>query len=318
MSLIKKVDQVFSRYGAVEQCTYQASIEFAKRAYLSEDFPIFEHSSYHIYGSLAYQYKLFTFNSLAWSGIIAVNDTELFIFTPYVRQADVFYEECLKIKHDLQSPGFVIKNVSECFFNSLGALNVKFSIVPRSLNEVVYEADVLAELSGKQFAKLRHAYNKYITAGRLHFEDVNPEKISDVESVHTKWHLYQSGKYHKDRKERELYTIRCFADLSKNPDLIFRVGYLNSIPVSIIIMHRAVCHSEWMVSYLIKGINNKEFGGAHGISDATYCYAFKLAKQKGIKWINDGDLGTEIGSSTHKLKFKPKLFLKSFDIIDVI
>jgi len=51
-----------------------------------------------------------------------------------------------------------------------------------------------------------------------------------------------------------------------------------------------------------------------GVSDATYCYCFEKSQKMGIKYLNDGELGTEIGTREHKLHFKPSTFLKSFDV----
>jgi hypothetical protein len=43
-------------------------------------------------------------------------------------------------------------------------------------------------------------------------------------------------------------------------------------------------------------------------------HAFRLANEFGISKLNDGELGTELGTRLHKMKFGPTLFLKSFDI----
>ncbi|MBI5133818.1 MAG: DUF2156 domain-containing protein [Candidatus Taylorbacteria bacterium] len=285
--------------------------------YVGEPDPIFEHNAYHIMAYLAFDYEIFFASTERWQAVIGIGVKDLILFTPRVIGApDDLIETVRLLKRENPDIEVRIQNVSEHWVKShQSALAKDWRIVPRSREEAIYDASKLAELSGAHFSNLRNTRNRLLAKGRLIFKRLTEESLGDAFSVLDRWQATQGSKYKKYKAEKEKYVYQKTARLAKAPDHICaEIGYMEGRPVSAFILHFCPNFPGWAVLYSTKGINDPDKGGAKGVSDATYIHCIEKAQKHGVKFINDGELGPEEGTRSHKLQFLPVRFLKSYDI----
>lgn len=294
--------------------------QFITSLYSQEEKPIFEHSSYHVLSYLKFQSSIFALNHNFGATILVLRKENVFLFTPLVEDFKTFENFTLSFTHGLNLKELEIQNVSEQWLNTF---NEKSSqrfknwcfIKPRSKEEVVYSVPILCELPGKKYAKLRYARNKLLNSGQLKFKKITRDNLPDALAVLDLWQKVQGFKYSKDKYQKERFVFEIFVGLSLlEKNLIFEIGYVQRRPLSVIALYKNPNKDKWGTLYLVKGINREIDGGVHGVSDATYSYGFLKAQGMGIERLNDGELGEEKGTRTHKLGFGPIEFLKSFDI----
>ncbi|OGY12212.1 MAG: hypothetical protein A3A58_00565 [Candidatus Blackburnbacteria bacterium RIFCSPLOWO2_01_FULL_41_27] len=297
----------------------EVSLDTIDALFAKEPFPIFEHSSYHVLSYLSYESKVFFLAGEFGQTILVLRDDNFFLFSPLVKDDKEFNQfiECFFEQFNYKK--LLIQNISQFWLDSFVNDPIfsiwNLEVHPRSKEEVVYDVELLTELKGKEFAKLRNTRNKFLNKV-MHFNAVNSSNLEDVLTVLENWQRYQGFKYSKNRYEKEQFSLRKFAEYFAGLDrFCFEVGYVEEVPLCIVAMHKNNNNVDFGTLYIIKGLNKSEAGGIHGISDAAYCYCFKKAKEMGLKYLNDGELGHEEGTRQHKLRFKPVQFLKSYDVV---
>jgi len=302
--------------------SFSKDYNFICNLYEKEEKPIFEHSPYHVLSYLQYGNKLFGVVGNFGATILVVGKTDQFLFTPKVLDYKEFYQLVKSILTLFSRESLMIRNVSESWLRSFTGhfgtkQNLKIKVIPRSKEEAIYSVDLLTLMPGKEFSKLRQTRNKLLNKGLLSFREIVGKKdLSDSLKVLDKWNQVQGYKYTKKKINKEKYVLERFFSLRDKFDhVVFGIGYIGDKPLSVYLMYRIPKKPNYGTIYILKGINRKSEGGRHGISDATYCYCFFQAKKWGIKFINDGELGSEVGTRVHKLGFKPIEFLKSFDVL---
>lgn len=300
---------------------YDKDCEFINSLYVKENMPVFEHSPYHVLSYLTFQNKLYAIKGCFGKAIVVSDNNHFWLFTPMVKSFPKFEEFIFSLVSNSETRKVEIKNVSEQWLENFRekaskSLIKKTEVKERSKEEAIYDTDLLCELPGKDFAKLRNKRNKLLNKGTLVLQKVDKNNLNDALFVLKKWSETQGYKYSKNKYEKEVFVLKSFLEISlKDRNLILRTGYINHEPLSICAFHKVKNKPSWGIIYLIKGINRPTDGGLHGVSDATYCYCFFKARQMGIKRLNDGELGSEKGTREHKLRFKPVMFLKSLDLV---
>lgn len=301
----------WSLYGFNDQ-----SIGFINSLYSKEPYPVFEHNKYHILSYLKFNNELFAVENKYWKSILISQESKNKLFTPMIVNVSEFIND-LKTSN-IES--LEIINVSqEWIKNNFAELKNNFNkvdLISRSKEEAVYDLDVLSELSGSQFAKLRNTKNKLITNQKLIFKKLNTqEDLEQAKELINIWNLIQGYKYSKDKKEKEKYVLECLVSESVNDkNLIVEMGFVEGKPLCIVVYFLSPTHDKWSEIYMVKGINRTSDQGLHGISDAAYLHVFNELKKMGAKYANDGELGSEEGTRNHKLRFQPCMFLQSFDL----
>jgi len=304
---------------------YRRDCQFVAGLYGTEEKPIFEHSGFHVLSHLRFGSVVWGIEGGEgkWKGVAVLREGRVFLFTPAIENHKMFTRFLGGFQAKLGVPELEIQNVSKQWTALFEKHTVNFfppswrySLHPRSKEEVVYDAKLLHELRGKEFEKLRNSKNKLLKRGTLAFRAVRRENLSDALHVLEAWQEEQGYKYAKNRYAKEQYTVERFCELAEQfPDILFEIGYGEGKPLSMCILHRTEQAKQWGVIYLVRGLNRRVEGGMHGVSDATYCHCFDRAYEWGIKFLNDGELGSEYGTREHKLRFKPVEFLQSFDIV---
>ncbi|MCJ7805298.1 DUF2156 domain-containing protein [Patescibacteria group bacterium] len=300
---------------------FHLDFEFLTNLYSKEKKHIFEHSPYHVLSYLRFKNQLYGISGRFGSLVLVSRKDDKFLFTPRIDDFKSFELFIKAIKRSLGVTKIEIRNVSEQWLQSflVNVSNVAkrgMSVKERSREEAIYDVDLLCELRGKDFAGIRQSRNKLLNSGSIQFKPFTKISLKDGVGVLNKWQKVQGWKYVKERIEKEKYVLARFFDFSRlTKNVLCGVGYYKEVPLSILVMHLVPNGEKSGTIYLLKGINRPSDGGTHGISDATYCYAFLRAKEMGIKYLNDGELGTEEGTRRHKLNFKPIEFLKSYDVL---
>ncbi len=279
--------------------------------YINETDPIFEFSSYHVLSYLSFETEVYYLESdFGKSILLTRNNGEIELFTPLV-------EDLQKFLLWLEQSNIVKKilNVSQKWHDKYSN-KINGKVISRSENEVIYDVNLLNELSGGSFSGMRQARNKLLNNDVLTFNQINNSNLSDALSVLEKWQNVQGMKYQKNKLDKEKFVYSKFNEFVKQTtDLYFCIGYVDKKPLSVAVLHRVEWKNNWGVIYLIKGINRVTDGGIHGVTDATYYHIFQMAKRWNLNYLNDGELGNEEGTREHKLRFKPVKFLKSYDIL---
>lgn len=294
---------------------YQKDSIFINGLYEREKKPVFEHSSYHVLSYLKFRSHLFAVAGYFGQSVLVLREGEVFLFTPEIdsfREFEKFF---------ITSGAVRIQNVSQQWLESFNreatvVLKKSLRVKPRSREEAVYNIQLLSELKGGAFAKMRYVRNRLLFSGCLTFQKVTAVNFKDACWVLDRWYAVQGHKYKKDKQKKERFVLEKFLGFAaREDDFIFEIGYIEKRPLSIWAMHRVPGKKRWGVNYLLKGINRESEGGVHGVSDATYCHCFLKAAEAGIKYLNDGELGEEKGTREHKMRFRPVEFLKSFDLL---
>lgn len=291
------------------------NINFIKELYLEEKYPIFEHNFYHIFGYLGFKKELYAINKKNWSSIIFYDKKEVYLFTPVIRNLKFFISD---IKKEFKYINII--NVSKDWLNKnhikLESLVRRIDIQTRSKEEAIYDLNLLNELPGSHFAKLRNINKKLLLNEELVFKKIKSEKdLKKAKRLISKWNKVQGFKYIKNKESKEKFLLEKVNHYCKNDkNLRVEMGIVKNKVLSLVIYFISPTHSQWSEIYMIKGINRSEDQGVHGVSDASYLHVFKQLKLMGANYVNDGELGYEEGTRLHKLRFKPIKFLQSFDL----
>lgn len=297
--------------------TSPGHVSFISSLYDEEPYLIFEHNAFHVFASLSFGNKVFLLRGNGIRSVLVVkNDNTLLFFTPAISSWETFESTASIIGRHYGQNNVVIQNVSEHWVKQHNRRIQQLRLVtePRSKEETVYLCDRLSSLSGSNFAELRRVRNSLIRGKKLIFSDVTNSNLDEAINILERWNAVQGHKYAKNKLEKEKYLIDIACKVKfLFPDLIFKIGRYEGTPISIVLCVKNMSRL-WAVNYLVKGINRADEGGLHGASDATYLYTAQLLSESGITHINDGELGYEQGTREHKLRFKPIMFLKSFDI----
>lgn len=292
-------------------------ITFIKNLYSDEPSPIFEHNHYHILSYLHFQSKILGVDFKSGSTILVIEDNKLIFFTPKSKDIKKLILEFASLSRNLNFSEVCILNLSKYqltrWQKNIQGLNSK--IIPRSKEEVVYDAIRLSKLPGKDFAKIRNTRNKLLINRKLDFIDIDQDNIKKAFDVVDLWDKIQGHKYKKKKVDKEKYVIKTlskFAEEDKN--IKVQLAISGNKTLGVIIFFLIPNWKEWGEIYMVKGINRALEGGIRGVSDASYLNIFEEFNKKSILWINDGELGSEPGTRKHKMRFQPVNFLQSFDI----
>jgi len=314
-------------------CTYwiindpsEKNIDFINSIFEIEPFPIFEYNWYEIIG---YQ----TYKGPFWAVILEDNsqlllqfrnkENKLILFLPLVKSIKGW--EIIKKLHEILSISEIsILNVSQHWKDIyeknittyFGVNNIKEEF--RAEEEAVYDLKALNTLNGHKYGTLRNVKNRLLSSRLLTFKKVNLDNLKDAVNILDKWYETQGKKYKgPSRKEKELFGLKNFLIYSKdNENMFVEVGYFNNLPVCLLMYFVFPTHNKWGVNFVLKGLNNNvENNSVNGVSDAAYIHMFENLYSRGVEFLNDGELGYEIGTRTHKIvKFRPINYLQSFNI----
>jgi hypothetical protein len=251
--------------------------------------------------------------------VVAVRENEVCIFSPKLLPDDLVdlmsrLEKTVKLK-------IKILNVSKYWIDRNYKLLVDClknpQIVERSKEEAVYSVELLTDLSGKEFGKLRITRNQLLVTNKIVFREVNSsEDLNLAKTLVYKWNQCQGYKYEKNKLDKEIFVLEKIFEIKKICNTVrMMIGEVEQRVVSLTIFFRSPNFIKYGINYLLKGINRVDDGGTHGVSDATYLHVVESFKRVGCEYINDGELGTEEGTRQHKLRFKPVEFYQSFDVV---
>lgn len=298
-------------------CPSQKVIGFIENLYSDEPFPIFEHNIYHILSYLHFQSKILGVNFNSGSTILVIRNDKFIFFTPKSKNIKELVSEFSSLSQHLNFSEVCVLNLSKYQLTKWqdNIREIKVNIIPRSKEEAIYDVIKLTNLSGKDFAKLRNTRNKLLKNRKLDFVDINRGNIKKAFEVIDQWDKIQGFKYKKRKVDKEKYVINTLSKFAERDKKIkVQLILSGTIALGIIIYFLIPNWREWGEIYMVKGINRGTEGGVHGISDALYLKIFEEFKNRGVLWINDGELGSEPGTREHKMRFQPVNFLQSFDI----
>lgn len=297
----------------------ETSSQTFTRLWRYEPYPIFEHNIVHVYTNLKTKGEIFYFEHSGKTYITCFREGKFGLFAPPLTD----YKTIVTIVKELanfNSDGMVeIKNVSKWWLDDFLTKippedqNIWFW-QSRSKEEAVYDLDYLVKLEGKNLATIRSARNRLLDSGKLQFQLLGYDNLKDALLVRHRWQKIQGGRYKKNRSIQEIASLEFFAKNNKIESYLTEIGYLDGIPVSFFASFLPATHPTWAINYLIKGLNRPREGGIRGVSDATYLQMFRTLHKRGIKYLNDGELGYEPGTRSHKLHFAPVMYLQSFDM----
>lgn len=298
-------------------CPSKKVITFIKNLYSDEPFPIFEHNHYHILSYLHFQSKILGVNFNNGSTILVIKDNKLIFFTPKSKDIKKLVSEFISLSSNLTLSEVCILNLSKYqltgWQNNIQELNS--NIIPRSKEEVVYDVTKLTNLSGKNFAKLRNTKNKLLIKRKLDFIDIDQGNIEKALGVVDLWDKIQGHKYKNKKVDKEKFVINTLSKFTEgDKNIKVQLVLSGNKALGVIIYFLIPNWHEWGEIYMAKGINRAPEGGMHGVSDALYLKIFEEFNNKGVLWINDGELGSEPGTREHKMRFQPVNLLQSFDI----
>lgn len=277
---------------------------------------LYGHNIIYIVGNLQFKGSTCYFTNPNISAFLVISGHGIQIFSPSVSDNSNWYEEivylCIELGMDLK----IIHTDERWPIDSGIVKDNMWQIIPRSQSEAIYDIDLLNKLAGKDFAKLRLVRNKLVDSGVIQFENIKTAE-STLELLKT-WNATQGVKYSKDKFEQEAFILKTIVEFKKQyPDVpvYLKCGRLGEKIISYCLFSILPQNSDYAVIHTLKGINKPEAGGVHGASDATYLHVFKYLQEKGVKYINDGELGSEQGAKEHKLRFMPVRFNKSYDLL---
>lgn len=277
---------------------------------------LYGHNIIYVVGNLQFKGSTYYFTNRDVSMFLVIGEHEIQMFSPSIPDDCKWYEDfaqiCVEFGLDLK-----IIHVDEQWPIRSGIIeDSKWQITARSQSETIYDINVLNKLAGKDFAKLRLVRNKLIDSGMIQFENIeSAESILDLLKT---WNDVQGSKYSKNKFEQETFILKTMVDFEKQyPDapVYLKCGRLGEVIISYCLFSILPQDPDYAVIHTLKGINRQEAGGVHGASDAAYLYVFKYLQEKGVKYVNDGELGSEQGTREHKLRFMPVRFNKSYDLI---
>lgn len=276
---------------------------------------LYGHNLIYIVGNLQFKGDTYYFTGPEISAFLVINSHEIQLFSPSVPDNRAWCEKLANLSSEFELDLKVTHVNEEWPTKSRITEDNAWQIIFRSQAEAIYDLDLLNGLSGKEFAKLRLVRNKFVDSGAMQFEDITvAETIAELLKT---WNAIQGDKYSKNKFEQEIFILNALIKFKEQyPDtpVYLKCGRFEEKIVSYCLFSILPQDQEYAVMHTLKGINKTESGGTHGASDATYLYVFKYLKGKGVKYINDGELGSEPGTREHKLRFMPVQFNKSYDL----
>lgn len=244
---------------------------------------------------------------------LAFNDGELILFFPLIIDWDEL--AALLKKWELNFEKITINYYSESqadrYNKNLKALGFNKKI--RSANEVFYSIKKLSELSGKEFERLRYKKNKLNRLPGYELKALTTNNLDDASSIIERWNIDRSHIYKKDRSSKELNYLKMVAS-SKCEETKGFLLYHNNIPVGILSLDFRYSQNT-VCTTILKGINRGPSGDSIFASDYLYFSAIDIAQGKSVDYINDGEIGLELGTKAHKSQFRPVMSRKVYDYV---
>lgn len=277
---------------------------------------LYGHNIIYVVGNLQFKGSTYYLTNPNISAFLVISDNGIQIFSPSVPDNHNWYEEFVNLCIEFELDLTIIHADEQWPIKSGIAENNMWQITARSQSEAIYDVDLLNKLAGKDFAKLRLVRNKLVDSGMIQFENI--ETAEPVLELLKNWNTIQGGKYSKNKFEQEAFILKTMIEFKKQyPDApaYLKYGRLGEKIISYCLFSILPQDPDYGVIHTLKGINRPEAGGVYGASDATYLYVFKYLQEKGVKYINDGELGSEQGTREHKLRFMPVRFNKSYDLL---
>lgn len=316
---LSALEERFAKLGELKKVSEMTAGEISDAlAVLGSKSPhiLYGHNIIYIVGNLQFKGSTYYFTNPNISAFLVISNHEIQIFSPAIPDNRKWYEEfaqiCIESGSDLK-----IIHVDEQWPIKSGIVEDNmWQITARSQSEAIYDVDLLNKLAGKDFAKLRLVRNKLVNSGIIQFENIEvAEPVLDLVKT---WNAVQGSKYSKNKFNQEASILKTMVEFKKQyPDapVYMKCGRLGKKIISYCLFSILPQDSDYTVIHTLKGINRPEEGEVHGASDATYLYVFKYLQEQGVKYINDGELGSEQGTREHKLRFMPVRFNKSYDLI---
>lgn len=307
----------------VDSENLQQSKDFLYKNFSLIGEPIFEYSYYEV---LYYQtYKgPFIFFELENNLIsLHIRDKDIHIFASYIcNESAISFLVALSkhlgltnLKLDIMTEKWV-QLWHANLISTFGENNV--SVTFRAENEAVYDIEKLTTLEGSDFSTLRRVKAKRVSTNEITFYDMTEDNFEHGVEVLNAWHETQGKLYEgPSRYHKELYALQKFSKHKIIDENIFiRIGYFKDNPVSLTLDYINPVIPTWGVNFMIKSKSKKFYPELpHGVADTAYLDIFDQLGKKGVKYLNDGEIGSEEGTRNHKLqRFKPIDFLKSYNV----
>jgi hypothetical protein len=289
---------------------------FVQSLYEQEEVPVFEHNPFHVLSYLKFKYRLYKISSNYLRSILLVGKKEIIFFTPVIYDFESFSALVEDMKGSFPSFEIRIQNISQKWVDqNYPKIKVNCCLKPRSSMEVVYDVDHIKRLEGKRFANLRNLKNRMERNVSIEFRKLTEADSQSVRDFLDKWNEVQGHKYIKNRRGAEgcVYETALSYFRRDTMEGFFLGGFHIGVLVSLVLVVRPSNFTDWAIFYSIKGLNKKY--GVAGASDVAYLKAFDEVQRLGVKWVNDGELGNEKGTAIHKMKFQPRRFVSSYDIL---
>jgi len=296
----------------------QETVDFISHLFAREPDPIFEQNWIHILSYLKFKSNIYSIYSPHGQSVLIFRDNKLHLFTADI-QNPTFFLNFKQFASSLNLHSFDVLNISQSWLDkNLMLLHKTFSLVSvlsRSKEEVIYDLDLLTSLPSQAFNHLRQTRNRLLTSNKVCFEKINNSNLHVGFKLIEHWNSVQGYKYSKNKMDKEKFVLEKLVSFSyTHPELNLLLGKVGSFTCSLSIFFLHPQFLQYGIIYMLKGINRSEEGGIRGASDATYLHIFSQLKKLGAKFVNDGELGSEIGTRQYKLRYHPLRNLQSFDV----
>lgn len=318
-SELPALEEQFARLGKLRKISEMTAGEINNTlAEISSKSPdiLYGHSIIYIVGNLQFKGSTYYFTNPNISAFLVISDHEIQIFSPAIPDNRKWYEEFVQLCLESGLSLKIIHVNEQWPIRSEIVEDSMWQVTARSQAEAVYDVDLLNKLAGKDFAKLRLVRNKLVDSGMIQFENI--ETAEPIWELLKSWNAVQGSKYSKNKFDQEAFILKTMIEFKKqysDAPVYLKCGRLEEKIISYCLFSILPQDPDYGVIHTLKGINRPEEGGVHGASDATYLYVFKYLREKGVKYINDGELGSEQGTREHKLRFMPVRFNKSYDLL---
>lgn len=181
----------------------------------------------------------------------------------------------------------------------------------RSNAEIIFDVAKIIDMEGSGFSKLRNK-RKIISNIDFKFKRLDKTTIVDAITVIKSWRANNQSKYLNDRTQNEISLVEAIAN-NLTKETFGKILYFQSTPIGVYVMN--ISRLNTAIFCLTKGVRNLELPESKYSSTAIYLDAFHEAYVRGIKYVNDGELGLESGTISHKNHLAPIELHQTFDFI---
>jgi hypothetical protein len=223
----------------------------------------------------------------------------------FIETSDILLNYCVKNKIEPK-----LKLIPGIFVEKYLKNNTKLLIKEDRDNfDYVFSLEEMTRIEGNKYRKKRQLYRKFIDKYSKH--ETRSLRLSDKQTQDNIFKLFHKWKNVKKKKDHEVES-----ELKALTKLIKEASFIKYITTGLFVDNQLVAFiineklsNEYSIGHFTK--TNHEYTG---VVESLYKYfAFDLLKQGCKYWNAECDMGFE-GLRNSKMSWRPKFFLKKYDI----